>query len=258
MTDYNYRDDLQKLAATIKSLQDQITALQAQGAYVPMVDTDPNAQYGNIWLFNDNRIRIRKRDGTIREIVTTAPGSSTTGTGLPAAPAQPTTQQNRWLATWSQTYMQSGGQRSESSLHVGYADSYNGRQTSLIGFNSGSIAAGLSGAAINRVEIYLYCTHCYWNAGSTVFIGTHMNGSAPGTLSNVNRIGVSQTHVQGSDQGGNQGWHDISTNIGAWLRDGTATGIVLSAPTSNSSYYSVYGGFGSGIPAPQLRLTYTK
>lgn len=257
------RTDIERLAKRIKALEDQVTALTAAGASVPFVDANPDVAYGNLWMFNDNKLRIRKPDGTIREVITTAAAGTTTGTGLPAAPAQPKLFQGTWVATFSQTYQQDGDQRSESFLHVGTpgGDSFNGRQTSLVGFPFATIAAALAGARISRVWLYLYATHCYWNSGSTIAIASHVNASAPGSLGGVNTGILTNVHVKGSDQGGEpdvQRWKPVSTTLGGLLRDGSSCGVALIAPSSDRSYYSILGGVGSPAPAPVIRIQYVK
>ena len=87
---------------------------------------------------------------------------------------------------------------------------------------------------------------------------SHTNAAAPGSLGGITTGFVSSSHVRGTDQGGSQGWHSISTAFGGWLRDGSSKGITLSAPDANASYYSVCAGVGSNLPVPQLRVTYIK
>jgi hypothetical protein len=251
--------DLERLTKRIKELEDQVTALQAAGTHLPFVDNDPAVQYGNIWGMNDNRIRIRKPDGTIREIITTAPGASGSGTLLPPVPAQPQTHQATWAAAWSQGYRQNGQQRADTTLHQGYGnDSFNGNQTSLIGWPYATIATALAGASITAVEVYLYVTHCWWNAGATAGFASHNNASAPATLAGITTGIVSTAHVQGTDQGGKQGWHSISTQFGGWLRDGASKGLTLSPQSTDHQFYCVTAGVGSGLPVPQIRVTYVK
>lgn len=260
MAHWDGRTEMEKLAKRIKELEDQVTALSADGWHIPFVDTDPNVAYGNAWGMNDNRIRLRKPDGTIREIITTAPAGSTSGVALPAPPAQPRTRQGTWNASFSQTYKGDGSQRSESPLHVGTSGSdSNGIQTSLVGWPFATVAAALAGSTITAVEIYVYATHCYWNGGATVAFASHTNASAPGTLSAINTGNLSTAHVRGSDQGGEADagrWKRVSNEFGARLRDGTSKGVALRALSGNQQYYSIFGGVGSSAPAPRLRVTY--
>ena len=259
MAHWDGKTDLEKFALRIKELEDQVKALSASGTHMPFSDTDPGSAYGNIWMFNDNRVRIRKPDGTIREIITTAGGTTTTGTGLPAPVAQQKSHQQTWAASWSQTYRGNGAQRSESFLHVGNGgDSFNGTQTALIGWPVGSIVTALTGAAITSVEVFLYATHCWWNGGSTINFASHNDagGVAPGTLGGVNTGVLTNGHVRGADQGGGGGWIPVSTTFGAMLRDGISQGTALLPTSSNPTFYAVLGGVGSGAPTPQIRIGY--
>lgn len=260
-TPWNGRSEIERLAKVIQELRDQVTALQAAGLHVPIVDDDPGTQYGNAWILSDNRLRVRRPDGTIIQVSLTATGTGTSGTPLPAPPAQTRTYQSTWSASWSQTYRGNGDQRSENSLHVGYgADSWSGWQTSLIGWPYATIATALTGATVSKVEIYTYCTHCWWNDGASMGVGSHNFTSAPSSLGARPGI-VSTVHVKGSDQGGEpdaQRWKSVSTSFGAGLRAGTQKGTALVAPSTNATYYSVHAGVGSGLPVPKIRITYVK
>lgn len=260
MVAWDGRTEVERLSKMLKNLQDQITALQAAPLRLPFVDADPTTAYpGNWWAFNDNKIHLRKPDGTIREIITTAPASTTTGTPLPPPAAQVTTHVSTYSASFTQTYQGDGDQRNENTLHVGYgSDSFNGRQTALIGFPYATIASNLSGASITKVELYLYCTHTWWKSGASLAVGAQTNTSAPGSLGGVTHVGISGVTVKGTDVGAGQGFHSVSTSLGAYLRDGSSTGIALTAPSNDASHYAILGGVSSGLPVPQLRITYRK
>jgi hypothetical protein len=249
-----------RLAAQLANMQAQLTALNAAGVHIPVVDADPDAsQYSsNVWMFDDGRLRIRKSDGTVVQLATAASTGSTSGVTPTPPPAAPRTFQTVYSATFSQTYQGSGSQRNEDKLHVGYSDSYNGRQTSIVGFNQAAIASDLTGAAVHAVELYLYCTHCWWNSGAQVYVGGNTSSSAPGSLGGIVFSGTSIIGVKGADQRAAQGYHPISTAFGGWLRSGAIHSITLQAPNNNQSYYSIHGGVGSGLPVPALRITYVK
>lgn len=250
-----------RLAAQIASMQDQITALNAAGVHIPVVNADPDpVQYPgtNVWMFDDGRLRIRKSDGTVVQLGTAASTGSSSGTTATPPAAAPRTFQKVYSATFSQTYQGNGNQRNENTLHVGYVDGYNGRQTSIVGFNQATIATDLTGASVRSVELYLYCTHCYWNSGATVQVGGNTNSSAPGSLSGIVFPATSSVGVKGTDQRAAQGYHPISTAFGGWLRSGAIHAITLQAPNNSQSYYSIHGGVGSGLPVPALRITYVK
>jgi hypothetical protein len=171
--------------------------------------------------------------------------------------AQTSTKQQTWNASFTQTYRGNGQQRSESLLHVGSGmDSFNGTQTALVGWPYATIASALAGSVITAVELFLYATHCWWNSGSTINIASQFNASAPSTLSGINTGVLSSVRVRGADQGGGGSWSRISTQFGGFLRDSTSQGIALIPTSADPSFYAILGGVGSGVPAPQLRITY--
>jgi hypothetical protein len=259
MAHWTGRDEIQQLAKRIKELEDQLRAVQSAGTHLPFVDTDPNVSYGNLWMFNDNRLRIRKPDGTIREIVTTAPGSASSGSGLPAPTVQAQPHRGTYSAAWSQSYRGNGAARGDASLHFGYGtSSWGGLESSLIGWPYATIAADLAGATVTGVELYLYVEHCWWNSGATIGLASHNNTAQPGTLGGITTGFVSSINVKGADQGGTQGFHAISTAFGGWLRDGSSAGIALIPYSTDHQYYGYGWGVGSGFPVPQLRISYFK
>jgi hypothetical protein len=247
------------VAAYIRRLEARIRALETRTIYLPFLDTDPDPNTaGNFWMYNDNRLRIRKPDGTIREIVTTAPAGGGSGTPLPPPPAQPKTRSTTWAAAWSQPYRQNGAKRTDSNrLFVGYADSFNGRQTALVGMPT-SVQSTLAGSTINKVEVWLYCLHAYWNNGMTCYFGTSTNTSEPGSLPGLSHSQKASATFKGADKGGGGKWVTLPNSFGQWFRDGSAKALALQAPSSSSTYYGYFGGVGSGSPVPQMRITYTK
>lgn len=250
-----------RLAAQLADMQSQLTALNAAGVHIPIVDADPDpVQYPgtNVWMFDDGRLRIRKSNGTVVQLGTAASTGTTSGTAATPPAAQPKTFTKVYGAMFSQTYQGDGDQRNENMLHVGYSDGFNGRQAAIIGFNQATIAADLAGASVRAVELFLYCTHCWWNSGAQVYVGGNTNSSAPGSLGGIVFSGTSIIGVKGTDQRAAQGYHSISTAFGGWLRSGAIHSITLQAPNNNQSYYSIHGGVGSGLPAPALRITYVK
>lgn len=243
----------------INDLQARVNALEARPVQIPMVDEDPPVGYtGNVWGFQDGRVKVRLPDGTVKEITAADSSGDTSVTPKPVTPPQPTLQQATWAATWTQAYRQSGGFTGgdQEKLYYGNsgASSYNGRQSSLIGFDYGSIASTLSGATVNGVRLYLYNEHTWAGSGGTVHFGLHGNATKPATFSGVVANFVSKDAVHRSSGA----WHPLSTQFGALLRDGTAKGIVLQSPNDSTSYYGYAAGLGDGPPIPVLEVTYTK
>lgn len=243
----------------IRELEDRIASLQNRPLQIPYLDADPTTDYaGNIWMFQDGRVRIRLADGTIKELATVASTGATSGTAKPAVAAQTTTKYLTASATFTKSYRQSGGETGGNHTYLYYGDSgessFNGKQQSIIGFNSGSIAATLAGAIIDKVELYLYNIHTWAGSGSTVYFGVHNNSSAPSTASGI--VHAHDFISSGKTHRNTGGWLTLSTEFGSRLRDGTGKGIILQAPNNSRSYYGYAAGVGSGLTIPQIRITY--
>lgn len=245
----------ERFVGEINSLKEQIAALQARPLQIPYVDTDPSTDYkGNIWMFQDGRVRIRLADGTIKELATVASTGATSGTAKPAIAAQPITRVLDVAATWSQAYRQAGpftGSNPSTNLYYGYVgDSFNGRQSSLVGFDYTTIASLLSGSTVTKVELYLQPLHTWSDSGGTVYFGIHNNSTKPSNYSSAvvvkNYVSSDKVHK------GTYIYHQISTEFGARFRDGTAKGVILQAPNNSNTFY----GFMS--PTVRLRITYVR
>jgi hypothetical protein len=250
----------------IQKYEARISALESAPLQIPMVNADPTTDYkGNIWMFADGRLHVRLPSGTIKEFTSVATSGAASATSQPTVPAQPVTTTFEWAATWSQAYRQSGGFTGGTATYLYYGnsheDTFNGTQTSLIGFNASAIAAVLAGATINKVEIYLDNIHTYPSGGTTVDFGKHNNSSAPASYGSTVIVAqhVSSGHVTRNQRSESQGaYHQVATSFGADIRDGLIKGIILQAPTSSQSYYGYAAGVGSGLPVPAIRITYTK
>lgn len=246
-------------ASQIADLRRQIQELKAQPLYLPILQANPDASYaGNVWADPNGVLYFMRKDGSIRQISSTA-ASAPTGTN-PTPPAQPTTHQTTWASTWAQAYRNTGGHTGGDDRYLYYGNSgegsYNGRQKSLINFDWAAMVTALSGATISAVELFLYNVHTWANSGATCWVGTQGNfvGSAPGTFGGATHDFVSSFHTARNSGG----WHTISTEVGQRIRDGNSTGVILEAPNDSTTYYGYAAGFGSGLTLPQLRITYIK
>ncbi|MEU1273545.1 hypothetical protein [Streptomyces sp. NPDC005799] len=164
--------------------------------------------------------------------------------------ADPPVQQciKTYSATWSGSYSNRGSYNSYygNSCYQGYYSSTNGMQASLIGFSS-SLGTDLSGATIQKAEIYLYFDHWYYNNGGSAVIKAHSFTSRPSTFSCDPE---SKTVSWGKNVGK---WVDITS-----VFDSTKwRGIALDPNTSGLTYYGRARGYGQTNP-PKLRVTYTK
>ncbi|MFF2566691.1 hypothetical protein [Streptomyces sp. NPDC058084] len=173
-------------------------------------------------------------------------GQYNTGGGTTTPPKK--TYTKTYAASWSGSYANRGAYNSYygNQCLQGYYSSTNGMQAALIGFPS-SLATDLSGAVIQKAEIYLYFEHWYYNSGGKAVIKAHKHASRPSTFSSD---GEAQTITWGKNVGK---WVDITA-----VFDSTSwRGIALDPNNSDRTYYGRAQGVGQTYP-PQLRVTYTK
>ncbi|MFB8026032.1 MULTISPECIES: hypothetical protein [unclassified Streptomyces] len=173
-------------------------------------------------------------------------GGPNTGGGSAAPPLVQYTK--TYAATWSGSYSSRGSYNSTwgNSCYQGYYSSSNGMQASLIGFSS-ALASDLSGATIQKAEIYLYFDHWYNNSGGRAVIKAHGHTSRPSSFS---CDAESKTVTWAKNAGA---WVDITS-----VFDSTRwRGIALDPNTSGLTYYGRARGYGQGNP-PKLKVTYTK
>ncbi|MFD9248371.1 hypothetical protein [Streptomyces bottropensis] len=173
-------------------------------------------------------------------------GGSNTGGGTATPPVQQYTK--TYSATWSGSYAARGSYNSYfgNSCYQGYYSSTNGMQASLIGFSS-ALGTDLSGATIQKAEVYLYFDHWYNNSGGKAVIKAHKHTSRPSTFScDAESKTVSWAKNEGK-------WVDITSVFDST----TWRGIALDPNTSGLTYYGRARGYGQVNP-PKLRVTYTK
>ncbi|WP_327375776.1 hypothetical protein OG393_18540 [Streptomyces sp. NBC_01216] len=173
-------------------------------------------------------------------------GQYNTGGGTTTPPKK--TYTKTYSASWSGSYANRGSYNSYygNKCLQGYYSSTNGMQASLIGFPS-ALATDLSGATIQKAEVYLYFDHWYYNSGGKAVIKAHKHTSRPSTFS-------SDSEAKTISWGKNVGkWVDITT-----VFDSTSwRGIALDPNNSDKTYYGRAQGVGQTYP-PKLRVTYTK
>jgi hypothetical protein len=239
-----------------------------RGFVIPQLSADPpETDATNLWMRNDGRLRGRYRNsgGTFTYVdypMRTDWGSPAAVPANPAPPSPgpvPQTYQTTWSASWSQTYTGTGSQRTdtigETSLVYGAsgADAY-GQQHSLIGFDYASIASTLASSTIQRIELVMTNLEAYWSSVQ-VFFGMH-NYTAEPVTSPTWEIILRKTANVIAEIG------DVRTQLpmayAQALRDGTAKGLVLEAPSAERGFYGYAAGVGSGYTVPQLTITYAK
>ncbi|MFI1563849.1 hypothetical protein ACH4ZX_12450 [Streptomyces sp. NPDC020490] len=173
-------------------------------------------------------------------------GGYNTGGGSAADPVQ--TYTKTYSASWSGSYANRSGYNSYygNACLQGYYSSNNGVQAALIGFPA-QLATDLSGAVIQKAEIYLYFDHWYNAGGGTAVIRAHSHTSRPTKFScDAEAKSVTWSRNQGK-------WVDITS-----VFDSTKwRGIALDPNSTNRTYYGRARGVGQTYP-PKLRVTYTK
>ncbi|MEW1700117.1 hypothetical protein ACIQCR_17165 [Streptomyces sp. NPDC093249] len=173
-------------------------------------------------------------------------GQYNTGGGTALPPIRRYTR--TYKAAWSGSYSARGAYNSfyGNKLMQGYYSATNGMQSSLVGFPT-SLGTDLSGATIEKAEIYLYYDHWYANSGGKAAIKAHKHTSRPSTFS-CDPEGMTIPWTKNTGK-----WVDITR-----VFDSTSwRGIALDPNNSDKSYYGRARGFGETYP-PQLRVTYTR
>lgn len=250
-------DPFDEIQQRMAKLEDNIKGLQQAPLRIPIVDADPDAaQNGNIWMMEDGRLRARTAAGVIKEYAAVgSPGGSSSGTAKPTPTAAKKTYVSTYAATWTQSYKENNSPRTDTNdLYYGYADSFNGRGKSLIGFNWSAIKTQLTGSTVTKVEIYFHQIHSWWNWGAYVRFGIHNNNGQPGTYGGVVKNNVSQI-TYGKPQAK---WAVIATEVGVRFRDGTGRGILIDQLSSDRAFYGTGAGIGGSGSPPYLRFTYVK
>lgn len=207
----------------------------------------------NIQAESWNRIQI----SDMGEAITIDSYDMGTGTGSP-----PTQYTKTYSANGSASYQGDDDERvGIAECYQGQYSSTNGNQYSVILFPYSTIASDLSGATINKVEVYLNNNHWYYNSGGTAIIGYHNSATTPSSFtypSSTDNI------TRSSFTYGQAKWVTVDNSIGTAFKNGTAKGILLGkGQTSGGTlstdklYYGYFAGNGQS-GEPQLRITYTK
>lgn len=167
------------------------------------------------------------------------------------------TRTQRWTATWTGTYAESGALRAdEDRIYQGYESDLYGRQMAQAGFDHAAIRALLNQpdvVTVDKLEVYLLCDGVGGGDRVRTWVGLHGNDSRPATYANQLAVAMIADEPFEDDEGR---WLLAPE---AWLGafgDGTARGVTLGpAPDNSARYYGRFDGVGRGDP-PRLRVTY--
>lgn len=163
-------------------------------------------------------------------------------------PATKKTYVTTWTSTSSATYQGGGAKRTDTSDVVQGYNSYNGNGKGIWIFPS--MTTTLSGATINKVEVYAYANHWYYNSGGTARIYLHGYTSAPASSPSV----TYSTQSTGWPVAAGR-WVTLPSSTYASFLSGAWRGFGMGPAPSNSLTY--YGRFNGGAGA-KIRVTYTK
>jgi hypothetical protein len=184
-----------------------------------------------------------------------------TGLDRRTTPPTPTkkTYTSTWVASHSEAYNGSNTVRyNTDDLVQGDSGSSNGNSHALILFRNAnstggqtnvSVATAMTGATINKVEVYLYANHWYAGSGGTAIV---RSSNATG-LSGWTPSGTAKTVSSWARSSGK--WVDI-TSISSTSNIGAVT--IGKAPSSSTLYYGRFNAHNASSNKPQLRITYTK
>jgi hypothetical protein len=224
------------LADKIASMVDKAMAKRSSGFVIPVLEEDPDPdEPTNIWALMDGRIRYRTPDGTVRELPTTTPGATTSGTPLPADPGLFTFKKvypSAWAATYCAVHgVETGG----DELDYGYRSAVHGERRLMIGFDDAQIRTDLTGAAIKRVEFKAQNVYSFSPRGVEIIWGGHKSSTAPAAYA-ATRVDLFRGVWPTSGYaGGSDRKISIPTGVGNAFRDDVIRGLTVDQPAAVTS-----------------------
>lgn len=166
----------------------------------------------------------------------------------PAAPKQYT---KTYLCSGSASYRSDGTKRTDTTDLVQGYSSYNGDGSAVVCVPS--MTADLSGATVQKIEVYAYANHWYYNAGGTALIKVHGYSAPPGSSPSMTTAVSSASWPK---PGGR--WVTLPSSLYAGFKSGTYKGFGFGpSGGSNLQYYGRFNGDGQPYE-PRIRVTYTK
>lgn len=185
-------------------------------------------------------------------------GGRSTGGGtsfqppLPPPPPMRTQKYYEGNATWNSTYKGDGERRTDTPDTIQGYQSIIGNQKGLIGFDNGiaSMINKGNSPTVDRVEVYIYFNHWFYNAGGTAVLGTHDATGPPGSWPGVGVL-TDRMRIGGWPKPGGR-WIDITSLSADGWRTGTNRGVSLGPGPSNDVEY-----YGRATSDAAIRIWYT-
>ncbi|WP_087485566.1 carbohydrate binding domain-containing protein [Brachybacterium massiliense] len=193
------------------------------------------------------RITIRDEGPTIQ-----ATGRSWFHLGTPAqgsseAPA-PKPEVKRYTKTYTSisfhTYDNNDNQTSDLDVVQGLYAGGPSRLRRRGGWKFQSFTSDLSGATVEKIEVYVYLNHSYYHAGADVNLATH-NGNVGNSL-------TSRVTVRGWKRNTGR-WITLPSSLHNGFRNGSLQGIGVISTNSTAQQYARFNGSGA-----KIRITFRK
>ena len=198
-------------------------------------------------------------DSSLNDATLNTGGGTTFTTGDPTynPSTSKTTYKSIWNASWSKIWQ--GDMVRTDYLRQGY---YGGtHEYSMLGFTNANSTGGetgktiqsaLSGASVNKVELYLENVHWYYYAGGIARIGHHGYSSAP----QYPQVESGEAFNTGNWPIGVKQWVTLPSSWYSGFASGSYHGVTLGEDLGTDPTY--YGKFNADLAHVQLRITYTK
>lgn len=168
--------------------------------------------------------------------------------GSTAAPKPPPPAPKRYKKTYSSTsfhtYDANTNQTSDPDVVQGLYSGGPSRLRRRGGWKFPSFTNDLSGAKVEKVEMYIYMNHSYYTAGATVNVATH-----DGNISNSLK---SFRQVTGWKRNTGR-WITLPSNLYNGFKNGSYKGVGVISTNSYAEQYARFNGSGA-----KIRITYVK
>lgn len=158
------------------------------------------------------------------------------------------------VATWSRSFTPTNGIRDDPNVYQGYSAATGGDMAGMWGF--ADMTAELTGAQIERIDVYLYATHWHSMAGGTAIINTHAQLNEPATWSKYETD--PDIRIAGWPRAEGR-WVGLDlARYAPRLQDGRFRGVTVGrSGGSDLEFYGRFHGAGEMHPA-RIRVEYVK